>query len=131
MGLERKSVHSVGKVLRLVSVSDTSSHFMLDGDEIRADIKYRLFIAKGVFCAGCGVAGAYFAKERWPGVECWHLNLYGLLPDGNEVLMTKDHIRPRSLSGPGTLSNLQVMCKLCNEEKGDDWDESWEGVPGC
>ena len=38
--------------------------------------------------------------------------------NGEEVLMTKDHIIPKSLGGKNTIYNLQPMCQFCNSRKG-------------
>jgi hypothetical protein len=56
-----------------------------------------------------------------------HLNLYhvgeeleewkNLSKDGL-VMMTKDHITPRSQGGPTNWENLQTMCTICNGKKG-------------
>ena len=133
-GLERKSTHSVLEVLNRAPRHTGPQHptsFILDGDEIRADIKFRLFHSKGVACARCGVRGLFFAKERWPDVDCWHLNLYAITAGGDEVMLTKDHIQPKIYGGSSTLDNLDVLCKTCNEAKGSEWSEAWEGAPGC
>lgn len=37
--------------------------------------------------------------------------------NGKEVLMTKDHIIPKSKGGANDISNYQTMCKRCNEAK--------------
>ena len=47
-----------------------------------------------------------------------HFNLYAEL-DGYIVLMTKDHIVPRSKGGKNMLENYQTMCCLCNSAKSD------------
>lgn len=47
------------------------------------------------------------------------MNLYGYDKDGNEVLMTKDHIVPKSLGGRNCLENYQTMCCVCNCNKGN------------
>lgn len=39
------------------------------------------------------------------------------------VMMTKDHIVPRSKGGPTNWNNLQVMCSICNGEKGNSYPE--------
>ncbi len=46
-----------------------------------------------------------------------HFNLFS--KDG--MLMTKDHIKPKSKGGKNKLSNLQTMCLRCNSKKGDTW----------
>lgn len=39
--------------------------------------------------------------------------------NGKEVLMTKDHIIPKSKGGADDISNYQTMCERCNEAKGN------------
>ena len=46
------------------------------------------------------------------------MNLYAINEKGEEVLMTKDHIEPKSLGGKNSLNNYQTMCTICNCEKG-------------
>jgi len=64
-------------------------------------------------CVCCGIKATHFQLEGNL-MENPHLNLYG-----GSVLFTKDHVMPRSLGGLDALSNLQVMCKTCNEQKGN------------
>jgi len=85
--------------------------------------RYQLFAVKGVKgveCVGCGLKGEYFGLEKNKGQEGnrYHFNLYGIR-DGAEVLITKDHIVPKSKGGQNILDNYQVMCFNCNIEKGD------------
>ncbi len=98
------------------------------------DARYRLF-ADNLSCVRCGVVGLYFAVERsarrdkttrtWkPCLSSpWHLNLYALNAQGHEVLMTKDHIVPKSKGGPNCDSNYQTMCTKCNNHKADKTTE--------
>jgi len=82
--------------------------------------RYQLFAGQGVTCVSCGVVGEYFALEK--GIsdtgDRYHFNLYGM-KDGAEVMLTKDHIIPKSKGGRNFLSNYQVMCFECNLEKAD------------
>lgn len=55
----------------------------------------------------------------------WHFNLYGI-KDGKEVMLTKDHIVPKSKGGANTQENYQCMCRNCNGNKADT--VSKEGV---
>ena len=82
--------------------------------------RYQLFKTKGVTCVECGLVGEFFGLEKNRGQEGerYHFNLYGIR-DGQEVLMTKDHIMPKSKGGLNTLDNYQVMCFDCNMEKAD------------
>lgn len=91
-----------------------------DGDQVkvRSD-RLLLFKRKGVVCVACGLEGKYFVKEKNPADKHWHFNLYGVTPEGEEVLMTKDHIKPKSKGGKDALYNYQTMCITCNGDKGD------------
>jgi len=86
-----------------------------------SSLRYIVFKHKGTICVTCGVEGAYFALEQCNGVatDRAHFNLYALNADNKEVLMTKDHIIPRSKGGKDNLSNLQPMCSVCNLIKSD------------
>ena len=71
-------------------------------------------------CVECGIRGQYFALEREEkhAPNIGHFNLYAVDHSGQEVLMTKDHIVPRSKGGRNWLSNYQTMCATCNTKKG-------------
>jgi hypothetical protein len=94
----------------------------------------------GLACVTCGIQGIYFALERTtkrvakvakgkPGGYTftyhamsdaeWHFNLYALTEDGHEILMTKDHIVPKSKGGHHAMYNYQLMCQKCNSRKGN------------
>lgn len=75
---------------------------------------------KGVTCPICGLSGSFFAVEAVkPTYADYHLNLYAMNKHGHEVMMTSDHIHPRSQGGHGGLKNRQPMCRPCNIAKGD------------
>ena len=77
----------------------------------------KIFYKKGSICVNCGVEGTFFALERDKGGGI-HLDLYGLI-DKEEVLITIDHIVPKSKGGVNKIINYQTMCKICNESKAD------------
>ena len=83
-----------------------------------ASERYRLFAEKGIKCVTCGLEGNIFALEKNPLDTVYHFNLYAVDEGGNETLMTKDHIVPKSLGGPNRLDNYQTMCTKCNSNKG-------------
>lgn len=68
----------------------------------------------------CGRVGTHFAIERGTGQQTYHLNLWAIDEQGDEYLMTHDHILARSLGGADNISNTQTMCSPCNAEKGLD-----------
>lgn len=86
--------------------------------------KFKTFIKSGATCVACGLRGEYFVIERvfpppFPpnSGAGWGLQLYGV-KDGKEVLITKDHIMPKSKKGSNHIDNLQTMCYPCNYAKG-------------
>jgi 5-methylcytosine-specific restriction endonuclease McrA len=81
--------------------------------------RYHLFLRSRV-CAGCGIDGTVFLLEQsGPGdADRAHFNLYARTPNGALVLMTKDHIHPKSKGGRNALDNYQPMCFPCNIAKG-------------
>ena len=93
---------------------------LLRGEQVKvSSLRLQTFATHGVKCVKCGIQGAHFLLERSTDNIPWHLNLYALREDGVEVLMTKDHIQPRSKGGFDRLDNLQPMCFPCNQEKAD------------
>lgn len=78
------------------------------------------FRMNGITCVKCGARGAFFAKERYNN-DPPHLNLYGFDKQGRQLLLTRDHIKPKAKGGTNHLYNSQTMCLKCNSRKGDDW----------
>lgn len=85
-------------------------------------LRYMTFYQKGVNCCKCGRKGAYFTLDKhskdYDGPRR-HFNLYS----EDDVLMTKDHILPKSKGGKNKVSNMQTMCVYCNKAKGNDIEE--------
>lgn len=142
-GYERKGLYSMEEVH--AHIGEEPHEF--DGDLIKMDShRYALF-ARAHTCVRCGLKGSFYAKERSARfvkstgefrstTNLWHFNLYALL-DGAEpkaVLMTKDHILPKSRGGRDEQSNYQPMCSPCNTDKGHridgETDEEFQNSPG-
>lgn len=74
---------------------------------------------QGTKCVACGTEGVTMRLEKIVGKghssERAHFNLY----DADGVMLTKDHIIPRSMGGPDSPSNYQTMCQRCNMLKSD------------
>ena len=83
--------------------------------------RIRCYAAKGVKCVHCGISGDFFAIEKnaYQDTDKFHLNLYHVSQKGNQVLMTVDHIFPKSKGGGNKMSNLQPLCSTCNAKKSD------------
>jgi 5-methylcytosine-specific restriction endonuclease McrA len=96
--------------------------------------RYKCFLYSGTRCVWCGIEATHFGKERAANdkqdqqLGRWHFNLYAteIVPKSvsvrgkREILMTKDHIIPKSKGGNNHYTNLQTMCVRCNNLKGSE-----------
>ena len=80
-------------------------------------LRYSLFYQKGCNCVKCGRKGSYFKLEESDNPERRHFNLY----TEDNILMTKDHIKPKIAGGKDIIENLQPMCSICNSEKSGEY----------
>jgi hypothetical protein len=125
-GLRRKENLTIEEVYNAVKdvlfePEDKKAMVVINGDKIKGNSqRFQTFFTKGLKCACCGIEGKYFGKEKDFNAARYHLNLYVLDESGNEVLMTKDHIVPRSKGGASELYNYQTMCVKCNIAKGSN-----------
>lgn len=92
---------------------------IFNGIKVNAkSLRLETFLEKGLTCVHCGRVGTHFAVERSANQDVYHLNLWARDADGDEYLMTHDHILARSLGGGDRIENTQPMCSPCNAEKG-------------
>lgn len=124
----RKKIYSIEETFNLLGdrifiTYPRRKYDKFDDEEIRINSqRYQLFKAKGTTCVTCGLKGTYFALEKAGKTERYHLNLYGIDKNGKEIMITKDHIIPKSKGGLDKLENYQVMCECCNSRKGNDYE---------
>lgn len=86
--------------------------------------RVRCFIRGEGRCVKCGIQGSIWAIERHDTGKSYHINLYGLNEKGKEVMLTRDHIIPKSKGGTEDPLNSQVLCFTCNCEKGNIIEEN-------
>ena len=124
----RKATIPVCEVIPLIGLSERN---LLAGESVKvSQTRLLLFKQKGHKCVACGITAWFFAVEKHnqPGIRSFHLNLYAVSRSGVEIMMTQDHIIPRSKGGGDSLDNLQTMCDRCNFSKGNRWvmKKSWK-----
>lgn len=84
-------------------------------------LRFKVFLNKGHQCMHCGIWGDRILEwhEAVPRTKGNHLDLFATNPfTGKLVLMTMDHIVPKSLGGSNSYGNMQTLCERCNIRKG-------------
>lgn len=133
--LETLAEYSLAEILPLISTR-RSKIFKVNGQDflVKTCSRRLQVFQRSLICTICGVAGTVFRLQRQSERnESPHLNLYALkkekdlwigrFPKQNTsywVLMTQDHILPKSKGGKDSLDNLCTMCTECNMKKGNN-----------
>lgn len=86
-------------------------------------LKLKVF-KKSLRCKTCGIKGNVFLLELNREGRNARLNLYHKKRNGKLILMTVDHIKPKSKGGNNNMNNLQTMCEPCNQIKGNKYKEN-------
>lgn len=110
--------YTVEEVLPFVTLDRTVREY--DGFHVAMNSQRYVLFARDRKCVVCGIEGTVFRLEHsGPSQpDRAHFNLYAYDASGELVLMTKDHIHPRSKGGKDVQSNYQPMCYPCNHAKG-------------
>lgn len=120
--LPKKTKFKPSEILSKVQYATNARIFKEFGDDL-VNVSTRtlqVFKMKGCTCSKCRSVGQYFKLDTAYNVKV--LRLY-TIKDGREVLMTKDHIIPKSKGGTNKLENFQTMCFECNSNKGNKNDQ--------
>jgi len=118
-------VFDVEDVLPYIAMDDTEQYkivdYVIDGVTWRVKMGSERIrcLQRSPRCLCCGMEGIQFQLELPPRDKRPHFNLYGMDTEGDLVMLTKDHIIPRSRGGGNHPSNLQTLCCVCNERKRD------------
>lgn len=119
-----KNIKTLGKfrvdeVLPFTGPKAPRREYTTDNGEVlkvkMRSLRYQTF-KKSLVCVCCGIKGTYMALQRFRHEQSHqaHFNLYGLDERGKPVLITKDHIEPKSAGGKDHVDNMQTMCTVCN-----------------
>lgn len=118
---------SIDKIVPLILVAGAITRdkpkFEINGVSVRlGSLRLQTFAKKGTVCKCCGLKATHFAIERdMVSVSVdgpYHLNMWGVDEQNEEVLFTHDHTHARGLGGRDVLDNSETMCCFCNWEKG-------------
>lgn len=107
------------EILPFVRKDDHKEDYIINGEvhSVRMNSQRYFVFRENQNCVACGLKGTKMILERNPSDRSPHFNLYGE-EDGELVMMTKDHVIPKSLGGQDRHSNYQTMCSICNGLKG-------------
>lgn len=131
--IEHLSFFPLEEILPLLQRKKNTIVLNIQGKNIRVRAKVprlRLFI-RDRKCACCGIEGNLFAVDTIitkKGMQATppYLNLYCHEPEkgNNYVMMTLDHIIPKSMGGRQVPSNTQAMCINCNQKKKNNFTQT-------
>jgi hypothetical protein len=115
----RLAEFNVDEVLPFISREDKKREYKVDDKtyEVRMDSSRYFVFRENLRCSACGLEGTKFCLEISPSDKNPHFNLYAV-ENGRYILMTKDHMHPKSYGGIDIHSNYQTMCAICNNLKG-------------
>lgn len=118
---DRKGKFKLDYIFNIIE-NNKEKYLIINGCKFKTTSnRYKVF-RKNLSCVKCKIKGSFFALERSikTDTKIYHFNLYAI-HKGKEILMTQDHIIPKSKGGKTTLGNLQTMCFYCNQKKGDNY----------
>lgn len=106
------------EIISKISLSSRRVPFLIEDVEynIKMNSQRYLLFKDQRNCQCCGVEGITFILQHNLNQVNYHFNLYAKEND-EYVLMTKDHIQPKSKGGKNSLSNYNTTCCICNHLK--------------
>lgn len=117
-----KELQSLSKKKSKIKLSINNEEFII---KMNSD-RYKVF-AKNNNCYICKLPGSFFLLQRtkypdkFQSENVMHFNLYAEdkfnINSGKIILMTVDHVKPKSKGGTNFLENLQTCCVFCNTAK--------------
>lgn len=92
--------------------------FVAQYPDVMGRKRFKIFEEIGYDCVQCGMIGSHVVwwQEYKKGTN--HYDIAGY-KDGKLLMITIDHIYPKSKGGPDDIANYQPMCSTCNGRKSD------------
>ena len=115
--------------LKLLVTAKPLGRALIQGYTIWTDTdRYESLYVHGCKCAKCGLEASFAAIEKeTSSKDKFHINVYGTRKsDGKHIVLTKDHIYPRSMGGLDIMENYQTLCASCNCNKNNKAEISIE-----
>lgn len=111
----------IHEVFPYITQEDVKREYIVNGKSysIKMNSDRYFVFSNSPYCKACGLLGNKLMLDINPGDQSPHFNLYAE-ENGRLVLMTKDHIIPKSKGGPDHIQNYATMCSICNNLKGND-----------
>jgi hypothetical protein len=114
MGYKSIGKYEVQEIIDLIKAPGQVA--IIQGHRVRVSgARLQNFAINGTDCICCGAKGKYFSLEANGGG--YHFNLYAISQYGKPVMMTRDHIKLKSLGGFDTVENYTPMCEKCNNKR--------------
>jgi len=126
--LEHVKAFDPDEIFSLITKSDARREFVVDGVSyfVKMNSDRHVLFKRNRACVACGLVGTKVYLDVNPVDRSPHFNFYAE-ENGRLVLMTKDHIFPKSKGGLDTPDNYQTCCSVCNNLKAA-YDLSTEDV---
>jgi len=115
----RVKTYSIEEIFEFIK-NNPSEEYYVDPEGNSCKLRRpKIYFRKGLKCAakcGCDLTGQYFVLDLYKNGGT-HFDLYAKDSKGEEVMMTIDHIHPKSEGGKDIMENYQPMCSPHNSEK--------------
>lgn len=111
---------SIDDVIPFITISPSEKTYTVGKKSytVRMNSQRYFVFRDSLSCVSCGIIGSKMILEKHTDDKTAHFNLYAE-EEGSLILMTKDHIKAKSVGGKNTHKNYVSMCSVCNNIKAD------------
>lgn len=115
-------LHAIYPASKIFPFIDKGNRYkLLAGYSVRINSSALRMFKKSPKCKHCGVEGNTFVllRDKKTQTSRPHLAFFHKQKNGTLLLMTKDHVLPKSKGGENRQENIQTLCQICNGAKGN------------